>query len=134
MRSWQVLPWRSLLQVAILTNLTVIPLELILDFGYKHSPAISQTITFLYTPPLGLITPIIIAIGLGALAVYFLEQFYQHVRINTSTLWALIPCLIIIILLKLFLPLPSVLADFRETQLIGIVVGVFWKGRYYWRY
>jgi len=78
--------------------------------------------------------PVAAAIGLGALAVYLLERQCTQVSINSSNLWALVPCLLLTLWLKSLLPLDSFgLLSLSESVLIGIIVGIFWKGRPYWR-
>ncbi len=71
-------------------------------------------------------------LNLPLLAVIILE-WYRQVIINVSVLWALILCLALALVVKSLLPLPAVLVGLDEIQLITIVVGVFWKGRPYWR-
>jgi hypothetical protein len=131
-RRLKLLPWRSLLQTSILTIFIVFILELLLVWGYTQSSIIRNTVAMLYSPPLGILMPIAIAVGIGALAVYLCERSQPQV-LNTSSLWALVLCLLLALGLKLLLPLPSLLIDSSEFTLIGIIVGVFWKGRPYWR-
>jgi hypothetical protein len=135
MRSLKFIPWRSLLEVSALTNLAVILVELLLSLGYEQSDNLREALSSLYAPPLGTITIVAIGIGVGALAVYFLERLYRgRVVINTSTLWALAPCLGLLILVKSLLPIPFSLIDFNEIQGISALVGIFWRGRPYWRW
>jgi len=129
----KLLPWRSLLQVAVLTNLLVIALELFLTLGYAQSAVLRKALFILYAPPLGIISTVALALGVGAIAVYILERWYQEVIINTSILWALVPCLAVLLLVKSLLLGSSFLGSFDETQLMAIIVGIFWKGRRYWR-
>ncbi|MCA1993215.1 MAG: peptide chain release factor 1 [Coleofasciculus sp. S288] len=133
MRRLRYLPWRSLLQVSGQTIVIVILLEVVLTVGYTQSFAIRRTLSLLYAPPLGLVITLMAAVGVGVLAVYLLQRFYPQVLINSATLWALIPCLALVIFLKSLLPLPGFLATLTTAQLVGIIVGVFWKGRPYWR-
>ena len=73
-----------------------------------------------------------VAVGVGALAVYLLERL-DRLSINTASLWTLVLCLALLLFLKSLL-LPTVLVDVNnEIQLVGIVIGVFWKSRPYWR-
>lgn len=131
-RRLKFLPWRLLLQVSILTAFIVFILELMLLWGYTHSIIIRNTIAMLYSPPLGILMPIAIAVGVGALAVYLCERSQPQI-LNTSSLWALVLCLLLALGLKSLLPLSSLLVGLSEITLIGIIVGVFWKGRSYWR-
>lgn len=79
-----------------------------------------------------MIITLIAAAGFGVLAVYILERFYPQVLINSSSLWALIPCLALTLWLKSLLPL-FVLVSLSYPNLVAVLVGVFWKGRPYWR-
>ncbi|MEQ8752961.1 MAG: peptide chain release factor 1 [Coleofasciculus sp. G1-WW12-02] len=127
------LPWRSLLEVSGITVAIAIVLEIIIGLGFTQSPAIRQMLQFLYTPPLGIIISLMAAVGFGVLAVYVLERFYPHVLINSSSLWALIPCLALVLGLKSLLPLPPFLVSLSYANLVAVIVGVFWKGRPHWR-
>jgi len=126
------LPWRSLLEVSGITTAIAIVLEIIIGLGYTQSAPIREIIQFLYTPPLGMIITLIAAAGFGVLAVYILERFYPHVLINSSSLWALIPCLALTLWLKSLLPFFG-LVSLSYPNLVAVLVGVFWKGRPYWR-
>lgn len=84
----------------------------------------------LFSPPLGLLVAFAITVGVGALAVNCLERLNRP-AITTSSLWALVLCLAIVLLLRGFLPLPGVI-QLDQLQFIGLVVGIFWKGRPYW--
>lgn len=133
LRRLKFLPWRSLLQVSALTTIILIVIEFLLTIGYTQSPAINRTLDFLYTGSLGLLMTFVTAIGVGAMAVYLLERFYQQVIINTANLWALVLCLAVFLLLKSLLPLMPILISLDQLQLVGIILGIFWKGRPYWR-
>ena len=134
LRSLKYIPWRSLLQISSLTIVIVIFLELLLSLGSRQFYVIGSILRTLSAPPLGLIMTFATAVGVGALAVYLLERFDRQVFINTARLWALVPCLVLVIFLKSQLPVPPLLVQLNYVQLIGIIVGVFWKGRPYWRW
>ncbi|MDB9511368.1 peptide chain release factor 1 [Kamptonema animale CS-326] len=127
------LPWQELLQIAALTNAIVIVLELFLGWGFTQSPIVRNILKLLYSSSLGVLIPVATAVGMGALAVYLFEQRQQQFLLNSSSLWALVVCLLLGLALKSLLPVPAFLVDLSETTLIGIVLGVFWKGRPYWR-
>lgn len=127
------LPWRSLLQSAILTNLLIAALEILLFWGTVQSPAIGNVLKMLFSPPLGILTQVAIAIGMGVLAVYWLEIWQQRYILNSSTLWLLIGCLLFGLLIKSVLPVPSFLVNLSRLGFMGILIGVFWKGKPYWR-
>lgn len=126
-------PWRSLLQSATLSNLMIAALEILLFWGVVHSPVVSNVLKMLFSPPLGVLTKVAIAIGMGALTVYWLEIWQQRFLLNSSTLWALVGCLLLGLFIKSLLPLPTFLVDLSSLGLMGILIGVFWKGRPYWR-
>lgn len=133
LRRLKFLPWRSLLQVSALTTIILVVLEFLLTLGYTQSSAINRTLSFMYTGSLGLLMTFVTAIGVGAMAVYLLERFYQKVIINTANLWALVLCLAVFLLLKSLLPLMPILISLDQLQLVGIILGIFWKGRPYWQ-
>ncbi|MEG3989324.1 peptide chain release factor 1 [Microcoleus sp. S28C3] len=133
LRRLKLLPWREMLQIAALVNSIVIGLELFLAWGFTQSRAIRNGVTLLYGSSLGILIPFAAAVGMGALAVYFLEYWQQQFLLNRISLWVLVLCLLLGLVLKSFLPIPASLASLSETALIGIAVGVFWKGRPYWR-
>ncbi|HEY9742803.1 MAG TPA: peptide chain release factor 1 [Coleofasciculaceae cyanobacterium] len=133
LRRLKYLPWRSLLQVSGIALIIVIVLEFLLALGYTNSSVIRSMLSVLFAPPLGILLILAAAVGVGVLAVYLLERLYQQVRINTASLWALVLCLALVLFVKSLLPLPALLVNLSYIQLMGIVVGVFWKGRPYWQ-
>lgn len=132
LRRLKLLPWREMLQIAALVNSIVIGLELFLAWGFTQSRVIRNILTLLYGSSLGILIPFVTAVGMGALAVYFLEYWQQQFLLNRTNLWVLVLCVILGLVLKSFLPIPAFLASLSEAALIGITVGVFWKGRPYW--
>lgn len=133
LRSLKFLPWRSLLQISALTTLIVLVVDLVLVWGFTQSSIITNTITMLYAPPLGIFMPIATSVGIGALGVYLCERLLTRVLLNASNLWALVLCLLLGLGLKSLLPLPSLLLNLSQLTLVGVILGVFWKGRPYWR-
>ena len=127
------LPWIPLLLTAAITNIWVFVVEFFLGFGVERSPLVQQSLTLLLSPPLGSITVFAIAVGVGALAVYLLEIVYPNLLLNAGVLWAMVPCLLLAIVVKNLLPLPINLVVLNEGQLLGIILGIFIKGRPYWR-
>jgi hypothetical protein len=95
-------------------------------------PSVKSVLGSVLMGPLGLVLVWAIAIGVGALAVFLFEQLHRHL-ITTGSLWALILCLAVVFLLRGLLPIPVGLFEIDQTRLICMVVGVFWKGRPYWR-
>ena len=133
LRRLKLLPWREMLQIAALVNCIVVGLELFLAWGLIQSEVFGKIFTLLFGSPLGILIPFAIAVGMGALAVYFLEYWQQQFLLNRISLWVLVLCVLLGLVLKSFLPIPSLLASLSEEALIGVTVGVFWKGRPYWR-
>lgn len=132
LRRLKLFPWREMLQIAALVNSIVIGLELFLAWGFTQSRVIRNILTLLYGSSLGILIPFVTAVGMGALAVYFLEYWQQQFLLNRTNLWVLVLCVVLGLVLKSFLPIPAFLASLSEAALIGITVGVFWKGRPYW--
>lgn len=126
------LPWRSLLPVAGITTAIVAAVELVLAWGLTHSPSLYNAFALLYAPPLGTLVSLAFAIGMGALAVYVGERSNSLI-FNASTLWALAFCLLLGLFLKSLLPIPGLIVDLSQFSFLGILVGIFWKGRPYWR-
>lgn len=130
LRRLKILPWQEILQIAALVNLTVLGIELFLAWGTTISP-INNALMLLYSS-LGILVPVAIAVGMGALAVYLLEYWQQQFMLNQTNLWLLVFCLFLGVFLKSLL-LPPFFISLSQATLIGIAVGVFWKGRPYWR-
>ncbi|MFB2916957.1 MULTISPECIES: peptide chain release factor 1 [Aerosakkonema] len=134
--SLKLLPWSSLLQVSVLTTLIVVIVELLVGLGLKYSSIVETTLNFIYSGSTGVFMNFLVAACVGVLAVYLLERFYPQVRINAGVLWALIPCVALVIAFKLLFPLPAILMNFKQNpnQLMGLPIGIFWQGqRYWWR-
>jgi branched-subunit amino acid ABC-type transport system permease component len=125
------LPWRSLFQAALITVLAITLLEFLLALA-AQLPVIRSVLITLFQAPLGILTALAIAAGIGALAVYILERLDRPV-ISSGSLWALTLCLGLSFLLQQLLPLPFGLFELNYTQFVALVVGVFWKGRPYWQ-
>ncbi|HIK55072.1 MAG TPA: peptide chain release factor 1 [Synechococcales cyanobacterium M55_K2018_004] len=126
------LPWLTLLQVAALAVVAITLLEGLLLLGYGSVPLLQRMLQLLFSPPLDILMVVLVSGALGAIAVFFLEQLKRDIYITTGVLWALVPCLILWILLRGFLPIPALISP-NQTSLIGIVLGIFMYGRKYWR-
>jgi hypothetical protein len=132
LRRFKLLPWREMLQISVLVNFIVVGLELFLAWGFMQSRLFRNVLTLLFDSPLWILIPFAIAVGMGTLAVYFLEYWQQQFLLNRASLWVLVLCILLGLLLKSFLPIPTFFASLSETALIGVTIGVFWKGRPYW--
>jgi hypothetical protein len=134
-RRLKFLPWRSLFLLSSLVTLIVIVIDLLFVISYDLSPALARVLSLMYGGSLGVLVQFAGVVGVGALAVYLLEKFFSNVSVNTGVLWALVFCLAVCLVLRAFVPIPERLVNLynNEMQLIAIVIGIFWKGRPYWR-
>ncbi|MDX2096309.1 MAG: hypothetical protein SFW36_00915 [Leptolyngbyaceae cyanobacterium bins.59] len=139
MRKLKRLPWGLVFQVAIVINLIILIGEALILAGAEFSPAVRHAVEVLYVrPPFAPLTPIVIGLGVGALAVWIAERFFRQLYLNLSTLWALYGSLVLLFLIKtvflmIFPAFLPVLADFNGSTLTGLVLGIFWKGRSHYR-
>ncbi|MBD2020687.1 peptide chain release factor 1 [Leptolyngbya sp. FACHB-36] len=126
------LPWRSLFLAGGLSVLLLaVPIDVLLSLVVQlRDSATAQLVMTLLTSPLGIIITFAIPVGLGALAVLLLERLDRS-SISTGSLWGLVLCLLIARLLETALFYGAI--QISELELVGIVLGVFWKGRPYWR-
>ncbi|PSO93193.1 MAG: peptide chain release factor 1 [Cyanobacteria bacterium SW_6_48_11] len=132
LRRFKSQPWKPLSQVAGLTTLLVILIEGVLSWILTQSDPLPRSLSPLLSPPLGIIVTVAAAVGVGILGVYICERWQSQAMLNTASLWALILCLIVGLVLKSLLPLPAILVRLSFNMVVGVVVGVFWKGRPYW--
>jgi predicted tellurium resistance membrane protein TerC len=70
--------------------------------------------------------------------VWLLETWFSPGIIVGATLWGLVLSLLItlvvIALISWLSRVPAGLLDVNENVLMGLVIGVFWRGRRYWRW
>ncbi|GAB4366472.1 MAG: hypothetical protein Kow00121_03890 [Elainellaceae cyanobacterium] len=127
------LPWLPLSLTGLATAVITYVFEYVLLLSYQYLPPAQAVLNLLFAPPLSLLIGFAVALGIGAVAVFWFEAVYPQISINTGVLWALVLCVLLAIALKSFLPLPVNLFTFNQLLLIGVVVGVFVKGKRYWR-
>lgn len=127
------LPWRLLLQNAAIATLLVMAVELLLKWGLSASDTVLDVLQILSDPPMGLIIPIMIAIGMSTLSVYLFELQKQQHLLNSSTLWALVFCLLFCLFIKSLFHVSLPLISLSRNTFVCLLIGVFWKGRPYWR-
>ncbi|MEM8603656.1 MAG: peptide chain release factor 1 [Cyanobacteria bacterium P01_F01_bin.86] len=126
------LPWGILLQNALLTVLLASLLDILLLLLISGLARLG--ITQVLPGGIGLTLLLLIAAGgVGALAVILMERFFRQVRLDVATLWALIGCLILALILKNVLRVPTLLVGLSQLQVMGLVVGLFAQSRSYWR-
>jgi len=135
---WRVkaLPWVPLLQNALLTVLlaTVLDIALLLLAAGLANVWPQGTSAALQGGLVGLLLQFVVAGGIGALAVILMERVFRDVRLDAATLWALVGCLALVLLLKSLLPIPVFLVGLSYLQFVGMMLGLFSQGRSHWRW
>ena len=133
-RSFQYLPWRSLLLSAGLTILIATALDVVLIFALQASPTAGNIL--LGTPLLSLLASLAAAFGIGALAIVVSLNFFRQIPLRADTMWALVACVLLILLMKSQLrAIPTLFVKGPDYfSLVTIAVGAFTQGRRYWRY
>ncbi|MDB9311977.1 hypothetical protein PN462_02605 [Spirulina sp. CS-785/01] len=125
-------PWLPLLQVAGIDTLVALLLEILLVALWLYVPGVGAILNPFFSSPLSLLLPFAATFGFGVLAVFLCEIAPQRIPLNTGSLWALVLCLLGGLLLKTSLPLPIQLIQLSHAGFMGVLLGVFWKGRPYW--
>ncbi len=133
LRRLRQLPWVPLFLISLLTLFWASVLELLLGFGSVYLPLVNRALSMLFAPPLNIIMGLAVAVGLGALAVLFLEIVYPQLMINSGVLWALVLCLFLLVVVRSILPIPTSLLEPSYAMLVGSMLGIFLKGKPYWR-
>ena len=132
MNALKYLPWRSLILSAILSVIVIKATDLWVGRILGQLGNTALLMKFLLTPTGSTLLFFCIGLAIGSLGVLFLEKVEAHRAINSSSLWALVLCILISLWLVVQLKIGGLsLGTVSYTHTIGIVVGVFWKGRYY---
>ncbi|HEY9647759.1 MAG TPA: hypothetical protein V6C88_15390 [Chroococcidiopsis sp.] len=132
-RQLKYLPWLALFQAAALTLLAVSVVDIALIMGLRIA-VMRQAIVLLFAPPLGILMLIGISSAIGALAVYILRRFFRRqVMISVGVLWALVLCVMVLMVVRSLLPVPSLLIQANQLSLVGVVLGVFLSQGRVWR-
>jgi hypothetical protein len=129
------LPWRSLFLAAILSVIIVKAFDYLAVKGLSGLDSDATISNLLVTRPGLLLLFGCGGLAIGGLGVLCLERFGNIRFINANILWALILCLLVTLWLLSQLDVAGIgfAQQFSETHLIGIIIGVFWKGQNYWR-
>lgn len=127
------LPWSSLLQSVALTYLIVAITEVLTLWVITQSPVFKQMMLLLLTPPLGMLILFAVGVGVGVLSIYLIEIQPSKVFLNVPCLWALFIGLLIILFLYKSIFSPVIFLSTSQITIMGILIGLFWKGRPYWR-
>ncbi len=80
-----------------------------------------------------LVLPLAAGFAMGTLGIVILERLFSNIYIDTSVLWALVPCVVLVLFLKGFLPIPTFLVTVGYPQLVGTILGIFVVGKSHWR-
>jgi hypothetical protein len=127
------LPWAALLQVAALVVLLVTAADLLFAQAFNFLTRGLQGPLIPFLELVFMVLPLAAGFGMGALAVVVLERLFRDIYIDTAVLWALVPCLVLLLLVKNFLPIPAFLITVGYPQLVGSILGIFVVGKRYWR-
>jgi hypothetical protein len=131
LRPLRVLPWSSLLQVGLATILVLMLAERILLMAAPDMSLLAEALA-MFEGPWGSLLSLVLAVGVGMVAVEIMARWFTQVSRTTKTLWALVPCIILWWIVKSHLPIPQVFAT-RGSELFGVAIGVFVKGQRHWR-
>jgi hypothetical protein len=131
--SLKYLPWRSLFLVAILAVITMKAIDFLVwkSFDYTESSGFAELLS---TKIGNLLFLFCEGLAVGGFGVLYLERIGRVGPIYTSTLWTLILCLFLSLWLSTYLPMKGLgLVDISEVHVMSLILGVFWRGRPYWR-
>lgn len=126
-------PWKELFLVAFATVIAVSVIDYLLIWLIVNVASVQESVSFLFSSPLQILIPLAVAAGIGVLGVSIAEQFPRYIYLTAGSLWAFVLCLAIALALKGFLSLDGFLVSFSYPAMLGMMVGVFGKGRRFWR-
>jgi hypothetical protein len=128
------LPWRSLFLAAILAVIIVKAFDYVVAQSLSILSPDATILKLLVTPAGGLLLFGCGGLAIGGFGVLCLERFGNVRLIHSNTLWALILCLLVSLWFLSQLPVGGLgFVAFSEAHLVGVIIGVFWRGQDYWR-
>lgn len=131
-RSFQHLPWSALLLSAGLTVLVSTAIDILIEMAIAFIPTVGRLV--ITVPLLSQILTFAAPFGVGALAIYLTLQFFNQILLRADTIWSLVGCVLLILLIKNWLPIPALfLRGFDIVTVMMVTVGSFTAGRRYWR-
>ena len=131
-RSLQYLPWTALLLSGGLTILVATAIDIVLLFVLSMVPALYELYANLLL--LQFVVPLAAAYGIGVLSIVLTLNFFRQIPLRADTIWALVGCVLFMLLLKSQLPAPYLLVHGPNYfSLVVIAVGAFTQGQRYWR-
>lgn len=131
-RPLKYIPWFILAQIAALAVLILTVLEGLVWVLVVQVPLVQGLVNGILASAANPVFFLAIAFAVGAIGVVLLERLRRDVVITAGNLWALVLCLLLLLALRSLLPIQLLLGE-DETTLIGVILGVFWQGRRYWR-
>jgi len=131
-RPLKYIPWLVLGQIAALAVLILIVFEGLVWVLVNQVPLVRNLLNVILASPANPLFFLAIAFAVGAISVLLLERLRRDVMITGGNLWALVLCLLLLLALRSLLPIQPLVGE-NETTLIGVILGVFWQGRRYWR-
>jgi len=124
-RELQRLPWQSLLVASGITLLLATLFDLLLLRGAQQTLILQQVLINLTGGFLGLFTSVAAMAIVGAIALLVYQmQDGPHPK-DLGTLWGLVGCLVLMLIIKFYLPIPRLLVDAGMAQFFGVIFGVF---------
>lgn len=134
MNAFKQLPWRSLFLAAALAVIIVQAFDYAAATAFAILSPEAGIQKLLVTPTGGLLLFGGGGLAMGCLGVLCLERVGEVRTIYPNVLWALVLCLLISLWLLSQLPINGLgLVAPSQAHMIGIILGVFWQGRVYWR-
>ncbi|MBW4458741.1 MAG: peptide chain release factor 1 [Nodosilinea sp. WJT8-NPBG4] len=127
------LPWAILLQVALVAVAIATAADLLLAQGLALSLDNTGSGLLPLMQLLFMALPIAAGFGIGALGLTILERWFKTLHIDTGVLWALVPCIALVLFVKGFLPIPTAVVAMSYPLLVGVLLGIFVVGRRHWR-
>ncbi|MGF1569998.1 MAG: hypothetical protein ACFCVD_18335 [Nodosilinea sp.] len=127
------LPWAILLQAAGLVVLIATAGDILLGqllnrlLGGAPAPLLPLVRLTL------VVLPLAAGFAMGALAIVVMERVFRNIYLDTGVLWALVPCVALVLFVKGFLPIPSFFVVMGYTQVVGVLLGIFVTGKRHWR-
>lgn len=127
------LPWAILLQVALAAVAIATIADLLVAQGLALLLANVGSGLLPLMQLLFMALPIAAGFGIGTLGLTILERRFSQVYIDTGVLWALVPCIALVLFVKGFLPIPTALVAMSYPLLVGVLLGIFVVGKRHWR-
>lgn len=125
-------PWSLIVPIAGTTTAIAAVAELLLLALARRSSGLAELSGLLAQPFFATLAHTAGWVGVGALGIVLCERWRPRLLPNTAILWTLVLCLLLAGWLKSVL-LPGLLVVRAAPSLVGLVIGVFWKGAPYWR-